>query len=77
MAISRNGIDSACWQTYIVSPHIDFRQPVEVLSIRHRLHDLLQREVHPGVAVDEVAVERLPILELDQHWVADCRVQKA
>jgi hypothetical protein len=43
---------------------------------RTRLHHLAQRQVHPRVAEDEVAVECFAVLELDQHGVALRRVQK-
>jgi hypothetical protein len=36
---------------------------------RARLHNLLQREVHPGIAGDQVSVQRLAILELHEHRV--------
>ena len=41
------------------------------------LNHLLQRQVHPGVAHDQMAVERLAILELDEHGVALGRVEQA
>lgn len=41
-----------------------------------RLDHLAQRQVHPCVAQHQVAVERLAVLELDQHGVALRRVQK-
>lgn len=33
------------------------------------LHDFLQGEVHPVVAIDKVTVQRLAVLELDEHGV--------
>jgi hypothetical protein len=41
------------------------------------LHHFLQCEVHPGIALDQVAVEDLAILELHEHRVALRRVQEA
>lgn len=41
------------------------------------LHDLLEREVHPCVAVDQVAVEGLAVLELDEHRVPLGGVEEA
>jgi hypothetical protein len=34
------------------------------------LHDFFEGEVHVGVALDQVAVESLAVLELDEHGVA-------
>ncbi len=39
-------------------------------SYRTCLDNLFQRQVHPRIAVDKVAVEGLSVLELDQHGVA-------
>ena len=41
------------------------------------LDNLLQGQVHPGVALYQVAVECLSVLQLDEHGVALRRVQKA
>ena len=46
-------------------------------TYRTCLHHLLQRQVHPRVACDQVAVERLAVLKLDQHRVALRRVEEA
>lgn len=35
-----------------------------------RLYDLLQGQVHPRVAVDQVSIEGLAVLQLDEHGVA-------
>lgn len=48
-----------------------------VAAHRAGLNDLLQRQVHPGVAHDQVAVEGLAVLELDEHGVALGRVEQA
>ena len=42
-----------------------------------RLDHLLQRQVHPRIAVDKVAVEGLAVLQLDEHGVALGRVKEA
>jgi hypothetical protein len=34
------------------------------------LDDLLQSQVHPVIAIDEMAVESLAVLQLDEHRVA-------
>ena len=54
---------------YVVTPYIDFRQAEELVAVGARLHDFFQGEIHPGVAGDEVAVERLAVFELDEHRV--------
>jgi hypothetical protein len=33
------------------------------------LYNFFQRKVHPGVALDEVAVERFAVLQLNKHRV--------
>ena len=47
--------------TYIVPSDIAFWQSPELVTLRTRLHDFLQREIHPRVAVDQVAVECLAV----------------
>lgn len=47
------------------------------ITYRARLYNLLERQVHPCIAVDKVAIKRLSILELDQHRVALGSVEKA
>ena len=42
-----------------------------------RLHHLLQRQVHPRVAQDQVAVQVLAVLELDEDGVALRRVEES
>lgn len=44
---------------------------------RARLDHLLEGEVHPRVALDEVSVEGLAVLELDEHGVALSGVEQA
>ena len=44
---------------------------------RTRLHDLLQRQVHPCVAHNQVPVEVFAILELDEDGVALRRVEES
>jgi hypothetical protein len=46
-------------------------------TYRTGLHHLLQREIHPRVARNQVSVERLAILELHQHRVALCSREQA
>jgi hypothetical protein len=46
-------------------------------AYRTGLDDLLQGQVHPRVALHQVAVEGLAILQLNQHGVALRRVQQA
>ncbi len=41
------------------------------------MDDFFEREVHVCVAVDEVAVECLAVLELDEHWMPLGGVEKA
>ena len=64
------------WGTHVVTSHIDLRQSHELVAVRTRLYHFLQREVHPCVAVDEVAVERFAVFELDEHGVALGRVEE-
>jgi hypothetical protein len=44
---------------------------------RASLHHLLQREIHPRVACNQVSVEGLAVLELHQHRVALRRREQA
>lgn len=41
------------------------------------MDNLLQCQVHPCIAVDKMSVERLAVLELDQHWVALGGIEEA
>lgn len=54
---------------YVVPAHVAFRQAEEFVAVGTGLHHFFEGEVHVGVAVDQVAVEGLAVLELDQHWV--------
>jgi len=54
----------------IVSPHISFGQSEKPVTLGAGLDDLFEGQVHPRVAVDQVAVQGLAVLELDQHGVA-------
>lgn len=38
-------------------------------TYRTRLHHLLQRQVHPRIAGNQMSVQRLAVLELDEHRV--------
>lgn len=44
---------------------------------RTRLHHFLQRQVHPRIAHDQVAVQVLAVLELHQDGVALRRVEES
>lgn len=57
------------FEVYIIAPHVNLWQSEESISFWICLHHLLQSQVHPVVAVDEVTIERFAILELDEHWV--------
>jgi len=43
---------------------------MELVAFWVCLHNFLECEVHPSVAIDKVSVECFAILQLDQHWVA-------
>lgn len=61
------------WDTfiaYIVSAHVALWQPEELVAVGTCLDDFFEGEVHVGVALDQVAVEGLAVLELDEHGVA-------
>lgn len=64
-------------KTYIVPANIALRQAEELVAFGARLHDFLKRQVHVGVALDQVAVERFAVLQLDEHWVALGGCEKA
>jgi hypothetical protein len=63
--------------TYCAAANVDLGQPHELVTVCARLHNLLQCEVHPCVAVDQKSVQGFTALELDQHGVAGCGRQKA
>ena len=56
--------------SYVIPPNINLRQTEKLVTVRTRLHDFFERQVHPCVAVDEVAVEGFAVLKLDEHGVA-------
>jgi hypothetical protein len=58
------------WSTCVVSSHVAFRQPKELVAFGTRLHDFFEGEVHVSVALNQMAVESFAILELDEHGVA-------
>lgn len=62
--------------SYIVSSDIDFGQSEKLIAVWTGLDDLLQGQVHPGIAVDQVSIQRLAILEFDQHRLALSRGQQ-
>jgi len=58
---------------YRAPPDITLLQLPKPVSIRVGLVYLAKCDVHEVVAVDEVAVERFPVFELDQHgFVLGC-----
>lgn len=63
--------------THIVSSDVHFWEAEKPVALRARLYDFLEYKVHPVVAVDEMAVKRLAILEFDEHRVALRRVEEA
>lgn len=56
--------------TYIVPSNVHLGESVKTIAFGTRLDDFLEGQVHPRVAIDQVAVERLAVLELHEHWVA-------
>ena len=72
----RSGNESSR-MTHIIPSHIDLGKPEEFIAIGTGLHDFLECKVHPGIAIDEMAVERFPILEFNQHWGALGGIEKA
>jgi hypothetical protein len=56
--------------TNVVTAHVAFWQSEELVAFGTCLHDFFEGEVHVGVALDQVAVESLAVLELDEHGVA-------
>ena len=47
--------------TNIISPYIDFRTSPELVTLGASVNHLFQGEVHPSIAVDQMAVESFPI----------------
>lgn len=66
------------WEGFlnIIPSDINFRQSEKGGPLWICLDYFFQGEVHPSVAIDQMAVERFAILELDQHRVALSRIQK-
>ncbi len=58
--------------THRAASNIALLQLPELVSLRTRLVDLPEGDVHEVVAVDEMAVERFAVLELDQLGVRGC-----
>lgn len=65
------------FNTHCASAHVDLRQSHEFVAVRTRLYHLSQREVHPGIAIDEEAVESLAALKFHKHGMAGRRRQEA
>lgn len=63
--------------TYVVASDVDLGELEEAIAFGARLNNLLQYEVHPVIAFDQVAVQRLAVLELDKHRVALRRREEA
>lgn len=61
---------------YIVSSDVDFGQSEELVTFGTRLDDFFQGEIHPGVAVHEMAIERFAILELHKHRMSLSSIQE-
>jgi hypothetical protein len=59
------------------SPSPSSRQVAEGVPYRTRLHHLLECQVHPRVAHDQVAVQVLAVLELHQDGVALRRIEES
>lgn len=63
--------------TYVVAPNVNLREPPKLITFGAGLHDFLEGQVHPGVAIDQVAVESFTVFQFDQHWMALGRGEKA
>ena len=63
--------------THVISSHIDLGKSKELVAIWTGLHDFLQSKIHPGIAIDEMAVECFPILQFNQHWGALGSIEQA
>jgi hypothetical protein len=63
--------------TYVVAFDIDLWQLVKLVTIGRSLHNFTQNQVHPGVARNQVAVERFSVFEFDQHRVSNGSSEKA
>lgn len=57
-------------RTYVVSSDVDLGQLEEPVTLRASLDDFLEYEVHPVVAIGEVAVQCLAVLQFHEHRVA-------
>lgn len=56
-------------QTYVISPNINLRQAEKFVTLGTCLDNFFQRQIHPGIACDQVAVKCFAVFELDQHRV--------
>ena len=61
---------------YIISSDVDFGQSEKLVAFGTGLDDLFQCEVHPGVAVHEMAIERFAIFELYKHGMSLSSIQE-
>jgi hypothetical protein len=53
--------------TYVVPSDINLRKSPKSVTFRTGLDHFLECQIHPRVAVDQVAIQSLAILELDEH----------
>ena len=67
-----NRRDTGDLDTHCAPADIALLELPEPVPLGTRLVDLAEGDVHEVVAVDEVAVERLPVLELDELRVRGC-----
>jgi hypothetical protein len=56
--------------TYVVPSDINLRKSPKSVTFRTGLDHFLECQIHPRVAVDQVAVQSLAILQLDEHRMA-------
>lgn len=52
-------------QTYVIPPNINLWQAEKFVSLGTRLNNFFQRQIHPGVACNQMAVECFAVFELD------------
>lgn len=60
---------------YVDAANVDFGHPPEAVAVLGRADDLSQLNVHPVVALYEVAIVRLAVLQLNEHGVILCRTK--
>lgn len=75
-----NKVDDLVWHSEIfdiISFDVHFGKANEFISFGACLNNFLQSQVHPCVALYQVAVKGLSILKFDEHRVALGRVQES